>query len=318
VDNVMTEQDRPGGVDLYASVLGAGDGLNEPPAPIGQWTVPTEIALVDGRLHWDGEGPRRTGAQGPKMLTNFVLLADAPDERIRDYAQTCGVLGLCSHGWPHTHNWPALRGAEFGPSPCHSDPDGESVDRWRALARQALSLLNVSNGLLNGRPSSDEDWAWDPSYVVARSKPHPSWTALRDDIAREMFGAHEPAKRRTMATDQPDENALLLGADRLRVAYWVQTWIAIANIRPEFRWDPITDLPTIDVIPGSLFGALAFDLAYTISRAEPMKLCHDCKRFFAPETQDRPGPKYRYCDDCRTQRKRWARAKQRQRERNQR
>ena len=166
---------------------------------------------------------------------------------------------------------------------------------------------------MNGQPGRAADWALDPTYLAARSKRHPNWAALRDAIAAEVFGAQESARRRTTSTDQPNEDALLIGADRLHVADRVQTWIAIANIRPEFQWGPGTALPTIEVIPGSLFGALAFDLAYTITRAEPMKLCQDCKRFFAPEAQDRPGPKYRYCRDCRTEQKRWARAKQRQR-----
>lgn len=73
------------------------------------WSVPGAIEVKDGDLiYWspfppDGKSGRFIHS-GPGLLDQFLKLADATPEKIRDYARRWGVLQICQHGLPASHN----------------------------------------------------------------------------------------------------------------------------------------------------------------------------------------------------------------------
>src|SRR5205809_197357 len=126
------------------------NGNLERPVVTPMISVPSRVALEGDRLVfrdvWDF-GPRVQ--PGAPMLTEFVKLRDAPAERIRNYAARWGLLFICEHGLPITHNPPQAsltddggwREEEGGCAPLgFVETDGaviyEPLEAWRGFARE--------------------------------------------------------------------------------------------------------------------------------------------------------------------------------------
>ncbi len=94
------------------SGLTTGDGQLE--RPLAQWVRPAVVELEGERLRWEYFDKNavlgRHGRMGPGLLAEFPKLADAPSLAIRDYARRWGVLSICQHGWPSSHNPPPIVG----------------------------------------------------------------------------------------------------------------------------------------------------------------------------------------------------------------
>ncbi len=144
------------------------NGSIDRPVDAASIAVPAVIELSQNRdrLLWQwGDGDSST-MPGPGMLDAFVHLTDAQPERIRDYARRWGILGICKHGLPATHNPPPPGG--IGPSHqrtwCY--PLGwvderccwEPIEAWRLFAAQARGLLNIAAQLHDDQPGRLEDW----------------------------------------------------------------------------------------------------------------------------------------------------------------
>ncbi len=97
------------------------------------------------------------------MLENFVKLADATDEEIRQYACKYGVLHLCKeHFTPvgHYYNCPSImrwqKGGDSGVLEV-TFMEGEPLRKWREYANEAQGLLNISANLHEGKLGRKED-----------------------------------------------------------------------------------------------------------------------------------------------------------------
>src|SRR5438552_701854 len=84
--------------------------------PAGSVFVPSDIELEDGRLHW-GAGGARYKHVSSRMLDDFIDLHDADDSSILRFARKWGVIGVCRHGLPGSHNQYPL-GLMEGVRPC--------------------------------------------------------------------------------------------------------------------------------------------------------------------------------------------------------
>lgn len=85
-----------------------GCGLYRPP-----WRsaviIPSSVELKNEGLQWRIAYPIKCKPTGKGLLEDFVKLDGAPDEAVRDYARNWGVLEICKHGYPRSHNqstWP--------------------------------------------------------------------------------------------------------------------------------------------------------------------------------------------------------------------
>src|SRR3989442_15613904 len=98
---------------------------------------PKRVNLVKDRLVWTGRGA--LVSPSPQMLEGFIRLAEAPPEKIREYALQWGVLETCEHNMPLWH---------WGDERCtlvrEGDGWSEPLSVWRFYARNARAVLRVA------------------------------------------------------------------------------------------------------------------------------------------------------------------------------
>jgi hypothetical protein len=132
--------------------------VNDPPGP--------------ARLEWRSSA-RKTSPSLQSCLWQFIELAEAPDEAIRAFAQTWGVLGLGSDGRPHVGASNELlsdkhRFWESAPTTLRQratkleEEDGvwhwEPLSAWRFFSRRMRALLAIAVDLRTQVPTKMEDW----------------------------------------------------------------------------------------------------------------------------------------------------------------
>ena len=291
-------------------VLGTkgGQGLDRPIAT-GTVLVPSCVEQLGERLCWGStpEHPPMECHVGPRWLESFAALAEASDGVIVRYARTHGVLGLCAHGLPWTHNPPrdrkaamaiadltrgapaTGRGRRSRVSPaqrrwlaiqivqgCRPEAVEDSerftgwepLAQWRRWARETLALLNVAASLHEGQPG-----------------PVDKWSIVFEGVARRA-----PWWKQSTTTD------------RLVLAHVLNEWMVLANVRPLITWS-IGRPPEVILTSGSgddatLFGALACQLVFAATRSEGMAVCSSCGEMYAPIRRPRADQR-RYCASCR-------------------
>ena len=95
--------------DIFS--LGNEKGQFERPVAAGTWRAPTAVGLRKGMLLCPTQQEWHEVHPGPGMLEEFVRLADARDERIRDYTLRWGMLEVCKqHRLPFGHSRIAVPG----------------------------------------------------------------------------------------------------------------------------------------------------------------------------------------------------------------
>ncbi len=212
--------------------------------------VPARVELERDRLLWSwghgDKGPTETRAT-PELLTEFAALPDASDERILRFARRWGVLSICEHGLPASHNPGRLGDHHGGCRPLgwtESSPwwDGwEPLDSWRHFAGQARGLINIAAQVHVEKPGSDADWA-----IVFRR-------GARKDA---------PWWHRTVI------------ADRLMLTQVVNEWLELGRVVPYARWHE--PAPQILLVAPGLFGALAGQLLLASVNTRGLAVCSRC------------------------------------------
>ena len=238
------------------------------------------------------------------LIWQFLSLADQPDPRIEGFIRQFGVLGICRHGIPSTHQaacrprarrLPKVAGPYIGsyddaaggtahsapPSPTPIPRGEELMEDWRTLAREARAVLRMAAAVRVDESPADED--------------------------RELIRA---AVYRGDGTLDPGEDALQryeLGlwtrgssADTALLARFVQQWLSFAGVRPVFSWEgrPRLDLASPNSLKPTMFAALALQLLYEVSRSGKHAVCSSCG---IPYRRRRRFPKAgqnNYCEAC--------------------
>jgi hypothetical protein len=247
------------------------------------WHRPERIELdeVNDRLLW---GPLMVHVEDMPQkgaLDEFIPLAECSGQAILDYARRWGVLEICCHDLPRAH-----RGEDFETrcSPLrHENPDEwlyvEPLATWRSLAARVRAIVNLAAGLRFGNLGKHEEW-----LVALAPDAYRPWLIDRSQLGPDGVG-----------------NPLLL-ADA------VQELLVIGDVRPSFSWrgergygieiGGVGD-PRLTGYGPSLFGTIATQLAFTLSRSDGLAICSGCGRAFsASESRAKPGSN-RYCGSCR-------------------
>src|SRR5687768_2019394 len=93
------------------------EGRLERPLAASMVDQPLHVELQGDEIVWterpDDDDWRPAYTPGRELLTPFVRLFEGTDAEILAYAGRWGVLGICPHGLPSSHNPPAeafLRG----------------------------------------------------------------------------------------------------------------------------------------------------------------------------------------------------------------
>lgn len=148
-------------------LTGDEEGRLNRPFPTGEWLVPAQVELVNGRLEWDwfGEDSKLREIQPDRLsglLEGFLSLADAKDKDILRYARQWGVLALCKHGLPTSH-FSECRPLDW-PGPC-----AEPLTAWRHYAKEANALVRLSLKLGRNTLPQKQDWSGLPLRRPPRS-----------------------------------------------------------------------------------------------------------------------------------------------------
>jgi hypothetical protein len=150
------------------SLLGLGQLAR--PLATGEWACPDVIEVEGDRLYWrnnlegDGWGYYPI-TSGPGLLEGFIRLADASPEAVHTFARRWGVLGICHHGLPATHNprppeLPSRSGTATWCYPLRqSGWYWEPLDIWHDFARRARAVLNLAAAMGRETSTRREDWA---------------------------------------------------------------------------------------------------------------------------------------------------------------
>jgi len=257
-------------------LLGDSEGRIDRPSAVPAWRVPPE-AKLDGewltfrypvrvlRRGWRALRVRRVRA-GRGLLTEFVTLADAPAERILEYARRYGPLGFCEHGDPgHRLRLEGCRASTI--SPGKRDEAGqlrEAVQWWRNLARHARALLNAAAQLSRRKLEPTTMMLLNPGLMFSNRLQF-----------KEMQRNPEPF-----------------------VVYGLDLWLRFFQVRPRASYNPQRRRFEIR-IGGSpaLAAALALQIMLALTCSAGIAICSSCGKNFAPSRRPNPN-RNTYCQRC--------------------
>jgi hypothetical protein len=259
--------------------------------------VPGEVELDGDRLVWRGvvAGMERTEYSNKDLLDRFITLADADKRQILSYARKWGVLHICEHGLPASHNpqhfglspeqtieqcaplgWPEIP-ERFGIPENEEDMEQlfsgwEPIDSWRSYSRDAQAILNIAAAIYNRKPREREDWERLAENADA---------LVQADVSTQQKYLVQAVKRWLVAGNvRPD--IVLTSVGRSKSNSVSEPRITLGGYGP--AW-------------GHLFGALACQLMYAITRAKGLAFCDGCGNTSVPARRPRTDRR-NFCKLC--------------------
>ena len=256
--------------------LGDREGRIDRPSQMLAWSVPPDVRLDGDWLTF--RYPIRVNRRGkwvlrdrrvratPGLLSEFIALADSPDERILEYARRFGSFGFCKHGDPRhrlrVEGCGALIVSDGGRN--ETGQLREALQWWRNLARHARALLNVAVQLSGRKLKPITLMQLNPGLIFA--------TELQ----------YKELSRNPEAS----------------VAYGLDLWLRFFQVRPRASYDPL--LRRFEIrISGSpaLAGALALQIMLALAGSAGIAICASCGKTFPPSRRPNPNRKS-YCKSC--------------------
>jgi hypothetical protein len=258
---------------LIDSLRDSVDRLDRPADSRG-WLIPGWVKIRGENLEWgwirDGQISPEQVFPGRTMLEDFVALATATPKRIARFAQKWGMLSICQHGWPCSHNSSSVPNGSRGCGPLTTTANDywEPIGSWHRYSRQAAALLRVAGRLIsNKRPGRPEDWS-----IILESNPRAIlWT--------------------------PN-----LVMDRIYLVEIVNEWLRMGNVRLALDWPTVKAKPLLRPLGSGLFGALAMQLALAVGGVDSIATCDGCGRDYKPHKRRPKSGQRKFCRRCRRDR----------------
>lgn len=303
---------------IEAGLTDARNEKLERPIALRYWRAPLNIELDGDRLVWGYSRPNQ-GEQiiqaGPQMLYKFVNLYDAQAENIQDYARRWGLLWICKHNLPTTHNPPPAEFTTLWAVPLTPAKNGETycvpisgvlgkgwepLSPWRELSKYLRAILNIAAQIHLNQAGKDEDWL----IVIRWHRIHSVW---KDDAGRThgrniFFDGVETPLDPIISpySNKPKPSKKEIQEHRIEEAHkyiiaCIRRLLHMANIHVDWFWPKGTD-PQIQITGGDLFGALVMQLVLAINQADGLAVCSACGEFYAPKRRPRPDQK-NYCPE---------------------
>jgi hypothetical protein len=255
-------------------LLSEGESL-ERSFPMAKIRVPDDVALDGTNLVWKTDATVRRVEPGKRMLQDFINLNDADDLGILKYAQRWGVLALCTHRWPSTHNWPSdflTRSVVEWCLPTGREP----LDVWRKFTRRAALTVNVAAHLNRGALFDPQQWLQTVWELDAPGESLPPKQVLMG-----LFGT--TSKQRSW------------------LARLVNEWLWLADVRPALSWNK--DVKALQLsfgspYSGTLFGALGIELMLAVSGQGDFATCSGCGQPYLRAKRRPKTGQANYCNDC--------------------
>ena len=282
-------------------------------------------------LVWSGEPPYRDVHPGIGLFEDFLKLERAKDPGpILRYARRWGPLWLCSHDLPAGHEDACLPTGAIR----YLSSDGarrtvlwgEDIDRWRAMSREAATVVRIARQLHDGRLARQADWEslnylprviWilllapsgarllDPDgfaseeQIVNRLQRLLNAERVSPDESDQVDDDIEPstARRRRIVEEYGIRRLQdSLETQRLVLSAVINYWLRIADVQPRLTWQ--TGRPEVVLSGRGLFAALAVQLLFECSRTDGLAVCTSCGTPFLPPARRPRRDHNAYCSDC--------------------
>jgi DNA-directed RNA polymerase subunit RPC12/RpoP len=238
---------------------------------------PAVVRAREGRIEWTHDQEPRDPpgvVPGPRLLTEFVRQADGSDAQILEFVRRWGPLGLCKHELPASHNpWGQHPGCVV--RSMRKDSQGvrwywEPFNSFRAWAWEARGIVTLAANTYQGMVVNLEGWrehgrSWEKTRF------------LFGEDGRDLFSKHTPENQRYV------------------LGQLVHEWLEIGGVQPFWRVRPGGS----SIVLGGfgVFGALATQLLFVVSRTKGFSVCASCGRPFSPKHQPL-STRLNYCSRC--------------------
>jgi hypothetical protein len=200
------------------------------------------------------------------MLDAFVRIRNG--HGVVRFASRFGVLGICGHGLPHTHNaqCPLMYATPRTWNPVYWEP----LDRWLYYANYARSMLSVASAMHQGEKAQAEDWTLLYEGVGGLGVPEEINKAFRQmpSLAQTFF------------------------------AYVVNWWMRIGGVSPSLSWGgPAHPEPQFRLTAGT-FGLLGVQLMAAVTRSQDVYICDGCGLPYLRDGRKPQAGRRNYCGTC--------------------
>lgn len=268
--------DKSQRVQIEASLAGmdAPDGSLDRPFLSPTAKIPT-LSLVESdgvkAIAWDPSEPLESREACKDMrgiLKRFIRLANSGPQAVLRFARRYGPLSLC-----HLHDLPL----SHRPYPGQRDPlcfplGYEPIERYRAYASEAGSLLLLASDLRRGKQGPLKDW-----MVV-------------ENGYRERYGRPQVKEREAV-----DWFPLMTDAERKElICFYTKNWLDQAAVEPRLGWD---NKPEIKLGASGMFAELARQILFAIGARNGWIPCSECGQPFSPKKRRNPN-RDAYCTQC--------------------
>jgi hypothetical protein len=266
--------------------------------------VPASIELRDDLIVWDSK-PGHLCTREPELWSRFLALAEAPNERIVQYARRWGPLGPCeNHDLPSGHPtvYASTRGAgvailvdneaswqEFRP-PARRKARGRSRVATDTIAPRAKpdhseSTIELVETYFGACPPKRLDTGRHAEPVEAWKRWATRVTSLLSVVRALDRGFTPSSALWQTATDwngmsfrrhgsAPPYTAPAQGWKQ--VAATVDDWLTLGHVRVVS--DVARGKPVLELGGGELFGAIALQLALAVVGMDGFAVCSSCGR----------------------------------------
>jgi hypothetical protein len=275
-------------------------------APLAGWRSGRRHEYIGGELLYDtttiedaGAGPGAVASR--RFVEDFARLAHIAEAEfgaaVVAFADEYGPLRICEHDKAASHR-PA---AVFGKDGCFPRRRGtrfyEPGTVWRMYARRIGALRSLAVNLASNRPGASADWRVvldDWQNALGRDGGAPIGPPAPAADARPAYGIVEYSGESDLATQ--------LGIERAQLNRSITDLMDEGGVRVKMR-----DRGP-EIVPAGLLGALAFHVALGVRGIKTVK-CAACGRPTVPLRSSKT--RGSYCDDCRADKKKMDRIRQR-------
>jgi len=134
---------------ISSHIFRSPQGRFDRPLPLAPIRLPASIEAVDSGLVWRGHGRWRVPRW--ETLRDFARLEEDP-AAILNYARRWGVLAICEHDLPTTHNPPRYGGYQSWCEPMYHAGENywDPFPVWRHFIREAHEILDTAARLGQG------------------------------------------------------------------------------------------------------------------------------------------------------------------------
>ncbi len=245
------------------------------------WRRPSDVRVEGNNLVYSARAVRTyLNTDKPfEPLQSFLALEGEGSSRIASFARRWGVLGICEHGLPASHNpgfntfidtpgWNLIAQDEYrrncNPVEQSSAVWYEPLDAWDFWIRQASMIVRLGADLHVNRPGKSEAW----QAMGYKPESYTGFTAKGQSVRL-------TAEPKIPSLPPP------IPIGRMLVAQYVNDWLAITGVRPLFFWEdgePAFCLGSEGV--DTLLATLGVQILLLINKSSGYAFCSNCGRPF--------------------------------------